>query len=239
MKWTGDAFMLIVVVWYASPTSWHIPKDLRCAVNDERDKHYVRPRRRDVLPSACAYIFGQLMCFVFCLAAENTSTSFEFGEVFAIENELSPGNFRNDRLVPFFLSIIPKRTRKKTTRFLLNDDFVYFSLEAFCLALLVRNRNTWYMIHDRISPLFSFTAILFCSIISCLCLSDSRSSWKKTFKKTGDFLGKFPNLPKSKHRSEKPAASQTSDILVIHEDVQAWVYPRSVKKMMENHRGLV
>lgn len=144
-------------------------------------------------------IFCQLMCFVFCLAAENTSTSFEFEETLRSKMNCPPEILRNDRPVPFCLSNIPKRTWKKT---LLTDDFVYFSLEAFCLALLVRIG-----IHDRISPLFFFHNYTFAfaqSSLVCVCqvqdLPEKQKPQKEHPKLVRWFL-EISGFPQSKHRS--------------------------------------
>ena len=100
------------------------------------------------------------------------------------------------------LSSILKGPRRKTT-FFLNDDFVCFCLEVFCLVLLVRIG-----VHNRISVDFPLFHCYFFvqSSRECLCLCLIQRP-KKSLKtkilsqiQQVDFLGTFI-LPQSKHRS--------------------------------------
>ena len=166
------------------------------------ETNHVRPRQWCSSVGMCVYLRSiDVFCFLF--GCRKHINQLRVWGAFAIENELSPGNLKNDRLVPLSVGV---------------------------------NRDTWYMIHDRISPLFSFTAIFIVqSSLGCVCqiqdLPEKKHLQKKAFKKTGDFCWKFPNLPQWEAPIRKTGGhTSTSDILVIHEDVQAWVYPRSGKK---------
>ena len=103
MKWTGAAFMLILVVWYASPTSWHIPKDLRRPMMWEIN--HVRPRQW--CSSVGILYLRSIDVFCFLFGCRKHINQLRVWGDFAVENELSPGNLRNDRLVPFVVKHHP------------------------------------------------------------------------------------------------------------------------------------